>query len=280
MKKEIIKIGVIDIGNRNGIIISKFIKEINLLQKVFLLEKLESIQSDEIGQPPMNLKEAYFDIRDLFVVIKKHIAKHSYNHPIYSIITHHNFTDSRTVKHEPPGEEWGYFSVSDKKSLCIISNSDAMLKYNSSQKSSLQYLAFLFACELLIILGKKNISHGRPEKCLFDECVIREHFAASIESSIICEDCKKWLSSNKIPNDKLAAIYSILRYCKKKKIGKSFQDAMIHPGSAFIGGLSLGWLVDRINSNYWSYIILSYIFTIFTIFLKDRLNLRKDKNEQ
>ncbi len=111
----------------------------------------------------------------------------------------------------------------------------------------------------------EELIHDDCRGCLFDFCPDKESRALGLNNLIIDAQCKGVLLNANVPQEKISAIESVLKYMKKPSFSKSAYSIKQNPILAGLFGIGIGIMVHTIASYLFEthYPVISIIFILF-----------------
>lgn len=197
MKTKPIRIGLIQLGDFINVPgeIEAIKKFMNVNQKIFQLENVATLSSDEIGIP--ELDNVYYSDQQLYDLIENKIKSNirQEENEILFAVTSARICKKEVFEKYSTSDDLDFFSVRDiNKKIGIISVAQWMLNFeDKAYRSTKQYIAFNIIPILCEFLVGKNLFHYDFRHCIFDECWDSNQIIGGIKKARISPASRKQL---------------------------------------------------------------------------------------
>jgi len=263
-----VRVALLDLGERLQVSLDLLARKLNSLQSSFVFTIVTPITLAKIGNPNIleDDRNAWYEFDQLFDLLCSHDCSSQYSYIIG--ITHLNVTERADSGDKGCGD---YFSLSDMERVAIVSVNPNILRHNSPSKSPYQYLAYLIACELLIMRCKTDLIHTKNNFCLFDDCVDRALFRRCIELGEICEECRSELKKHNVSNQVIKDVLAVLKWCRIDSIKYSITNTILHPITLLSVGTGLGWFGSTfVKANHYLVVLCAFLLLPLLVFAHKR----------
>jgi hypothetical protein len=229
-------IGLVDLGEKLPIKLDHLADRLNGLQDEFHFKVLDAITESCMGEP--DHKDVFFSIEKLNELLRKHRQRSECT--FLAGVTHVRI--GCTLSGETQFRE-DFFSLSDIKSVAVLTINKAVACHRGPVASLEQYLAHLLVCELLILSARKDLCHPLGSGCLFHDCDERSEMCTCIEEAMICSGCRSKLENCNVSKVVIDASMRILRWSKKRQLRIIAQQTLFHPVVTLVFGAFLSVLL-------------------------------------
>jgi hypothetical protein len=196
---------------------------------------------------------------------------------LFNILAPHIIKDYLTIGLTSVQLEYDWFirPNSDRSGMVItIYQADSVIE--KAQKTIEDFVIYkIITCiltrEFFTISGKSpfdELIHDDCRGCLFDLCPDKESRAIGLIDLKIDDQCKGILLNANVPQEKITAIESVLKYMKKPSFRKSAYSIKQEPILAGFFGIGIGIMVHTIATYLFEahYLAISIIFILlFTL---------------
>lgn len=261
---SVLRVGIVDLGEHLGPLVSSLLKELNTRQSSFHFEKAQTITAAVMGEPDVD--NEWYDKPRLLELIESKVDSKNFDFLVA-------ITDAKiTVESEKTGKpDRDYFSYSNKKSIAVISVSPKVFNHSSPGTEVTQYAAFLIIFELIVMYTNKELSHFNPEPCLFNECEDRDFIGDCIDTGKICATCLGKLKERNVPDEMIDDAHKLMKWTSRRTTSNALVKPFKNPIVTIVLGAGIGWLLKTsVGQQYAVWVILVAVTPLLIVFARDR----------
>src|SRR5262249_30756640 len=167
------------------------------------------------------------------------------------------------------GKVWpDYFSDSDRSKCGVVTTHRRALEQKGTNRTELQYVAYLIAEILLSIWAKRTVMHVFSDSCLFDQLEDKASLADAMRRPYICDQSKVTLKQANVPDSAIRDVERILAWACRTQWGTIWRATLTSAPVSLVGGLAAGWALTFAPAVSWPFIVVPTVVTVGIVALR------------